>query len=82
MYSAKLRDKLLNQKEQNVQRSTGKVRRYRPGMVSVLCMHKRKVPDWVREKQEEEERRMEEQTHSGDVSVKIEKKKVESRERE
>ena len=50
-------------------------------MVRMLCMHKRKVPDWVREKQEEE-RRMEEQTHSGDVSVKIEKKKVESKERE
>ena len=81
MYSAKLRDKLLNQKEQNVQRSTGKVRRYRPGMVSMLCMHKRKVPDWVREKQEEE-RRMEEQTHSGDVSVKVEKKKVENKEGE
>ena len=80
-FSAKLRDKLLNQKEQNVQKSTGKVRRYRPGMVRLVWMHKRKVPDWVREKQEEE-RRMEEQTHSGDISVKIEKKKVENKERD
>ena len=37
--SAKLRDKLLNQKEQNVQKSTGKVRRYRPGMVRLAWMH-------------------------------------------
>ena len=51
-------------------------------MVRMLCMHKRKVPDRARETQEAEERRMEEQTHSGDVSVKIEKKKVESKERE
>lgn len=76
--SAKLRDKLLNQKEQNVQKSTGKVRRYRPGVVNVYWIHNRKVPDWVREKQEEE-RKMEEQTHAGDIAVKIEKKKVEKK---
>ena len=34
----------------------------------------------MREKQEEE-RKMEEQTHSGDVAVKIEKKKVEAEDR-
>lgn len=73
--SARLRNELLNKREQNIQKTTGRVRRYRPGVVFSLLWFYCKAPDWVRKK-EEEERNKKEQTHSGDIPVTIEKKKV------